>query len=94
LSMAWKWQRGDVSRMTGGNLKEALDRITAKTFVMPISHDMFFPPEDCLYEQKMIAKSEFRPIQSIDGHLALFGTDPNAVSQIDANLKDLLDAKV
>ena len=41
--MAWKWQRGDVARNTGGDLSEALGRITAKTFVMPIDEDMFFP---------------------------------------------------
>jgi homoserine O-acetyltransferase len=90
LCMAWKWQRGDVSRMAGGNLKEALGRIKAKTFVMPISHDMFFPLQDCEAEQKMIPGSELRPLKSIDGHLALFGTDPDFLAQVDKNLKDLL----
>src|SRR4051794_1436485 len=33
LAMAWKWQRGDVARHTGGDLEAALARITAKTFV-------------------------------------------------------------
>ena len=47
LVQAWKWQRADVSRHTGGDLVAALGRITAKTCVMPISTDMFFPPEDC-----------------------------------------------
>ncbi|HAY28257.1 MAG TPA: hypothetical protein DCY47_12365 [Candidatus Accumulibacter sp.] len=91
LCMAWKWQRGDVSRHTGGDLAQALGRIKAKTFVMPISHDMFFPPSDCLAEQQFIPGSEFRPLTSIDGHLALFGTDANAVSEVDANLRALLD---
>ena len=86
LCMAWKWQHGDVSRMTGGDLSKALGRITAKTFVMPISHDMFFPPSDCEPEQKLIPASEFRPVRSVDGHLALFGTDAAALAQIDATL--------
>ena len=90
LCMAWKWQRGDVSRMCGGNLSEALGRIKAKTFVMPVSHDMFFPPQDCEAEQKMVPGSEFRPLKSIDGHLALFGADPEFVAQVDKNLRDLL----
>lgn len=90
LAMAWKWQRGDVSRHTGGDLAAALGRIKAKTFVMPISHDMFFPPADCLAEQKLIAGSEFHPIASIDGHLALFGTDPECMAQIDTHLIALL----
>jgi hypothetical protein len=68
--------RGDVSRMTGGNLAQALGRIKAKTFVMPVSHDMFFPPADCQAEQQLIRDSEFRPLTTIDGHIALFGMDP------------------
>ena len=46
LCMAWKWQRGDVSRHTGGNLAEALGRVTARTIVLPISTDMFFTVQD------------------------------------------------
>lgn len=91
LAQAWKWQRGDVSRMTGGDLAQALGRIKAKTFVMPVSHDMFFPPADCQAEQQLIPGSEFRPLTSIDGHLALFGTDPQFLAQLDANLMALLD---
>lgn len=90
LAMAWKWQRGDVSRHTNGNLAAALGRIRAKTFVMPISHDMFFPPADCLVEQRLIPNSEFRPLTSIDGHLGLFGTDANFLTQVNANLNELL----
>ena len=94
LCMAWKWQRGDVSRHTGGDLKAALGRVKAKTFVMPVSHDMFFPPTDCQAEQQLIPGSEFRPIDSIDGHLALFGTDPKFIAQVDANLAELLATPV
>jgi hypothetical protein len=72
LCMAWKWQRGDVSRHTGGDLRAALGRINAKTFVMPMSSDMFFPPSDCQAEWRLIPNAEFRPIQTIDGHLAPF----------------------
>jgi homoserine O-acetyltransferase len=42
LCMAWRWQRGDVSRDCGGDLRAALSRIKARTFVMPMSSDMFF----------------------------------------------------
>ncbi|MFT3665433.1 alpha/beta fold hydrolase [Piscinibacter sp.] len=91
-AMAWKWQRGDVSRHTGGDLAAALGRIKARTFVMPISHDMFFPPADCQAEQQLIPNSEFRPLASIDGHLALFGTDAQMLAQLDAHLLALLGA--
>ena len=94
LSMAWKWQRGDVSRNADGDLAAALGRIKAKTFVMPISHDMFFPPADCEVEQRLIPGSEFRPLASIDGHLGLFGTDPQMLAQLDANLSELLATRV
>jgi homoserine O-acetyltransferase len=90
LCMAWKWQRGDVSRMTGGDLAAALGRIKARTFVMPIDEDMFFPPRDCEAEQKLIPNSEFRLIRSVCGHLALFGTDPGYAPQIDRHLGELL----
>jgi len=90
LTMAWKWQRGDVSRHTKGDLAAALSQIKAKTFVMPISHDMFFPPEDAKREAEMIPGAEFRVVDSIDGHLALFGTDPACIAVIDAALTELL----
>ena len=54
LCMAWKWQRGDYSRLTGGDLRAGLGRITAKTFVMPMSSNMFFPPTDCQAEWRLI----------------------------------------
>jgi homoserine O-acetyltransferase len=94
LCMAWKWQRGDVSRHTGGDLRGALARIKAKTFVMPLSSDMFFPPADCQAEWRLIPDAEFHPIQTIDGHLALFGVDQEALAQIDKHLNALLAAKV
>jgi homoserine O-acetyltransferase len=94
LCMAWKWQHGDVSYHTGGDLRAALGRIKAKTFVMPISSDMFFPPSDCQAEWRLIPNAEFRPIQTIDGHLALLGTDPDAITQLDKHLSALLSIKV
>jgi homoserine O-acetyltransferase len=94
LCMAWKWQRGDVSRYTGGDLRAALGRIKAKTFVMPMSTDMFFPPADCQAEWRLIPDAEFRPIQTIDGHLALFGADPDAIGQIDKHLRELLATRI
>jgi homoserine acetyltransferase len=36
LCMIGKWQASDVSRLTGGDLKEALSRVKAKTFVVAI----------------------------------------------------------
>lgn len=94
LAMAWKWQRGDVSRHTNGDLAAALGRVTAKVFVMPIDEDMFFPPRDCEPEQKLIAGSEFRPIHDVHGHLGLFAVDPGFIPQVDKHLSELLATKV
>ncbi len=90
LAMAWKWQRGDVTRHTRGNLTAALGRITAKTFVMPIDEDMFFPVRDCAAEQKLVPGSELRVVEDIGGHLGLFGTAPTYMPQIDRHLEELL----
>ncbi len=89
LNNAWKWQRGDVSRHTGGDLAAALGRVTATTFVMPVSEDMFFPVRDCAAEQELIPGSELRVIDDDAGHLGLFNISPDYMSQIDANLTDL-----
>ena len=90
LAMAWKWQRGDVARHTGGDLAAALGRITAKTFVMPIDEDMFFPPRDCRAEQELIPGSELRVIEDPLGHLALFAVAPTYMPQVDRHLRELL----
>lgn len=94
LCMAWKWQRGDVGRHTGGDLRAALGRIRARTFVIPMSSDMFFTPADCQAEWRLIPDAEFRPVETMDGHLALFGADPGAIAQLDRHLGELLAARV
>ncbi len=94
LCLAWKWQRGDVSRHTGGDLAAALGRIKAKTFVMPIDEDMFFPPCDCAAEQALIPNSELRVINSLGGHLALFGIEQAYKDQVDRHLAALLATPV
>lgn len=94
LCQAWKWQHGDVSRHTDGDVAAALGRITARTVVMPISTDLFFPPEDCAAEQALVPGSELRVIEDVHGHAALFGLTPSYVEQVDAALRDLLAAPV
>jgi homoserine O-acetyltransferase len=90
----WKWQRGDVARHADGDLAAALDRVKAKTFVMPIEEDLLFPVRDCAPEQAMISGSELRVIEDIHGHLALFGADPGYMPQIDRYLSELLATPV
>ena len=94
LAKAWKWQRGDVARNTDGDLAAALGRITAKTFVMPIDEDMFFPPRDCAREQELVPGSELRTLHSIAGHFGLFGFEESYLAEVDDNLRELLAAEV
>jgi homoserine O-acetyltransferase len=90
LAMAWKWRHGDVARHCDGDLEAALGRITAKTFVMPISEDMFFPVHECAWEQDLIEGSELRVVEDVAGHLGLFGVNPGYLPQIDQYLGELL----
>lgn len=90
LTQAWKWQRADVARHTGGDLAAALGRITAKVFVMPIDEDLLFPVRDCAPEQAMINDSELRVVNDVLGHLGLFGVAPTYMPQIDQHLGELL----
>ena len=93
--MAWKWQRGDVARHTGGDLAAALGRITAKTFVMPIDEDMFFPPRDC--ERRAGADRRQRAARrrrTCSATSALFGVSPTYMPQIDRHLGELLATPV
>jgi homoserine O-acetyltransferase len=90
LCMVWKWQHADVSRHSHGDLAVALGRVKAKTYILPISHDMFFTPADCERERQLVPGAELRVLNSIDGHLALFGTDPNFLGQLDRHLNELL----
>ncbi len=94
LCQAWKWRHGDVSLHTGGDLKAALGRITAKTFVIPFEGDMFFPVKDHVDEQQLIPDSELRVIESLWGHFAMFCMTKEDTEAIDRALGDLLAIKV
>jgi homoserine O-acetyltransferase len=92
--MSWKWRHGDVSLHTGGDLAAALGRIKAKTLVAAFSHDMFFAPQDCEAEQRLLPNSAFRVVDSLWAHFAMFCLDPSARKQIDACISDLLTEPV
>ncbi|MFB9378085.1 alpha/beta fold hydrolase [Kineococcus gynurae] len=90
LTMGWKWQRGDVARNTDGDLAAALGRVTARTFVLPIDEDMFFPPRDCAAEAALTPGAELRVLPSIAGHFGLFGFEQTYLDALDGHLKELL----
>ncbi|WP_085314365.1 alpha/beta fold hydrolase [Derxia lacustris] len=90
IALARKWQSADVSRHANGDLAAALARIQARTAVIAIEEDGFFPFDDIVAEQTLIARSELHRISSRWGHLALFGTDAGYNASIDRILLDLL----
>ena len=94
ICMAWKWKHADVSRMTGGDLSAALERIRARTYVMPFEQDMVFTLEDAENEETHIPDSELRPIPTPWGHFGMFGFDPADKEFIDDAIGDLLDESV
>ncbi len=85
-----KWQRADVSRHAGGDLAQALGRIEARTMVMPISHDGFFPPHECEADCRLIPGALLRVIESPEGHMGLNGFEPGYMEQVDRHLGELL----
>jgi len=90
ILLARKWRDGDVSRLAGGDLRAALARVKAKTAVVAIEQDAFFPLADIEAEQAIAPGSRLHRLSSDWGHLALFGTDPAWNGAIDAILGELL----
>lgn len=90
LVLARKWRGGDVSRHAGGDLAAALGRIRARTFVVAIDEDVFFPLADIAAEQALVPGSALKRVSSIWGHLALFGVDPGYNAAVDGFLSELL----
>lgn len=91
ICMGWKWRHGDVSKHTNGSLKQALGRITAKTYVIAFSNDMSFPPEHSQSEQTMIANSEFYVVDTLWAHFGMFCC-AGENEQIDPLLSKLLSS--
>lgn len=54
---------------------------------------MFFPPDDCEAEQRLIPNSKFRVVQSLWAHFAMFCMTPSDREQIDACIGDLLNER-
>ena len=93
LAMARKWQTGDSSVYANGDLQQALQRITAKTFMIAFEQDMFVPPADMAYEQQLIAHSELKVVSSLMGHFAMMGLFEEDFAAIDGLFSELLSCE-
>ena len=91
LSQLWTWEAGDISANPtyGGNLEAALGAIEARTIIVPVDNDRYFPPVDSHNEARHIPGAEVRVVASAWGHMALM--NPADAPAIDAPLRELLD---
>jgi homoserine O-acetyltransferase/O-succinyltransferase len=90
LSQLWTWQAGDISANStyGGSFEAALGAIKARTIIVPIDNDRYFPPVDSENEARHIRGGEVRVVASIWGHMALM--NPADIPAIDGPLRELL----
>jgi len=71
-------------------LPKALSSIKAKAIVMPVSTDLYFPPEDNAIEVQHMPNAELRAIDIYWGHFAGGpGTSRDDITVLDAALKEL-----
>jgi homoserine O-acetyltransferase len=66
------WIQSDISDNTvyGGDLQQALRRISARTLLMPGRSDLYFTEDDCRLEAQYIASYRVEPLISAWGHRA------------------------
>lgn len=76
----------------GGDLAEALGRITAKTAVVAFTGDHMFQPAECRRDAERIPGATFHEIDSAFGHLATFSLSAQDVKAVDHVLEELLAA--
>ncbi len=92
LCMANKWKLGDSSRHANGELPKALERITAKMYIIAFEMDMFVPPADAAYEQQFVKNSELKIVPSLMGHFAMLGLIEDDFHAINTLFSELLAA--
>ncbi|MGH7070974.1 MAG: hypothetical protein ACREFO_13325 [Acetobacteraceae bacterium] len=90
LCQLWTAQESDISANAThhGDFDQALHSIRARTIVLPVDTDRYFPPPDSEYEAQNIPNGVCRAIPSIWGHMAPI--NPADVPTIDAALNELL----
>jgi homoserine O-acetyltransferase/O-succinyltransferase len=91
LSQLSTWLDGDISANPTyeGSLTRALGAIRARTIILPVDNDRYFPPVDAQEEARHIQGAECRVIKSIWGHMAAM--NPADIQVIDAALRELLE---
>ena len=90
LSQLWTWKAGDISANPtyGGDFEAALGTIKARTIIVPVDNDRYFPPVDSKNEARHIPGAKVSVVASAWGHRALM--NPADIPAIDAPLNELL----
>lgn len=74
LCLLKTWQAGNIAVYnedgSKNDLEKALRNIKAKVLLMPSRTDQYFPPEDNEIELESLGDAQYKPIESIYGHLA------------------------
>jgi len=94
LTKLLSWQKGDISQgpLYNGNFNEALKNIKAKAILIPCSSDLYFTPEDNMFEVEHMKNAELRTYNSIWGHcVANPGNDKGFAITLDQAVNDLLE---
>jgi len=89
------WQSGDISAngLYGGDLKKALNAITARVLLMPGDHDLYFQVDDNRLELPHLRHADLQPIPSVWGHRAGNPSSPHQAEDrafIETRVKALL----
>jgi homoserine O-acetyltransferase len=97
LALLWGWQNADISGdpKYGGDFEKALGAIKAKAIVMPASTDLYFPPEDSVYEVEHMPNAKLQVVQTVWGHFAggsaaCVGVSPDDIKVLNGALLELL----
>ena len=88
------WQAGDISQNETyqGDLKSALNAITANTIVIACDNDLYFQPADNALEIEHIKNGELRILESPWGHCVASPGNPHTgfAEYIDTQIKELI----
>lgn len=90
LNQLWTWEDGDISDnpIYNGDFEAALRAIKARTIIVPVDLDRYFPPVDAEYEAKHIPNGRCHVLKSVWGHMAPMDLSDTAV--LDGLLNELL----
>lgn len=93
LCLVRTWQQADIAQNDrfAGDLRAALRAIRARVRLVPISHDLIFPPEDFKMAQQLIPRCSTRSLHSTWGHRAgAPGSLPRDIEFLEDELRDFL----